>query len=63
MFLGQIKQYKKFPLSPFASSNSSQFYFQWPILIWAEAQGSSLQNRVWDFTFSISFSFDKPIFD
>ena len=28
-----------------------QFYFQFVILIWAEAQGSSLWNCVWDYPF------------
>ena len=36
------KRYKKCPLFSFETSNSSQFYFKFAILIWAEAQGSSL---------------------
>ena len=39
----------------FASSNSSQFYFKFAILIRAEAHGSSLY--VWDFSFSIPSRF------
>ena len=37
---GQNKHYKKCTLVSFASSNSSQFYFQFGILIWAEVQAS-----------------------
>ena len=53
--LGQTKGDKKYALISFASSKSSQFYFA--IFIWAEAQGSSLQNCVRDFSFLIPFCF------
>ena len=53
--LGQTKGDKKYALISFASSKSSQFYFA--IFIWAEAQGSSLQNFVRDFSFLIPFCF------
>ena len=42
--LDKINCTKKCPLFSFASSNSSQLYFQFVILIWAEAQDSSLWN-------------------
>ena len=54
---GENKRYKKCPYFSFASSNSSQFYFEFAILIWAEAQGSSLKNYLWDFPFLIPFPF------
>ena len=38
----QNKWYNKCPHFTFESSNSSQFYFWFLILIWAKAQGSSL---------------------
>ena len=40
--IGQNKLYKKLYVVSFASSNSSQFYFQFVIPIWAKAQGWSL---------------------
>ena len=43
---GQNKEYQKYLLFSFTSSNSSQFYFWFAILIWAEAQGSSLSKTV-----------------
>ena len=53
------KWYKNCPLFSFTSSNSSQFYFYFAILIRPEAQGLSLWNGVWDFPFSILFRFIK----
>ena len=66
---------KKFPLDKidkihflsFASSDSSQFYFQFAILIWAEAQGSSLwkhkvrlsKSECGNFSFWFHFVFIK----
>ena len=41
-FFGQNKRYKKGILFLFATSNSSKFYFEFAILIRAEAQGSSV---------------------
>ena len=40
IFFGQNERYKKCNLFSFASSNSSQSYFSFAILIWAEAHGS-----------------------
>ena len=51
---GQNKQYKKCLLFSFTSSNSSQFHFQFEILIWAEAH-----FIVQGFHFSILFIFIK----
>ena len=45
-FFGQNKWYKKYPIFSFTSPNSSQFYFWFAILIWAEAQVSSLSETV-----------------
>ena len=53
----QNKRYKKCPHFSFASRNSSQFYFEFAILVWAEARKVCLSKTVWDFPFSISFRF------
>ena len=42
---GQTKRYKKYPLFSFQSSNSPQFYFEFTILIWDEAQSLSQSFR------------------
>ena len=44
---------------PFASSNSSRFYFTLVILIWAEAQGSSSETVHGIFHFRFCFVFIK----
>ena len=40
-FLRTKQAVQKMPFFSFESSNSSQFYFEFAILIWAEAQSSS----------------------
>ena len=50
----QNKQYKKYLLFSFTSSNSSQFYFWFAILIRAEAQGSSVCG-IFHFRFRSAF--------
>ena len=59
---GQNKRYKKCTLSSFRSSNSWQFYFQFAILILAEAQGSSLKNCVWAFDFRLRLILIKSLY-
>ena len=53
----QNKRYKKFTFLSFASSNSSQVYFEFAILTWTKAQGWSLLKYVRGFPFLMPFRF------
>ena len=53
--LRQNKRYKKCPLFYFASSNSSQFYFEIAILIWAEGSFSKTVYGIFHFWFRFVF--------
>ena len=51
----QSKRYKKYPLSSFASFNSSQLYFYITTLIWVEEQGSLKMCVEFSILDSVSF--------
>ena len=53
---------KKSHLFSFASLQLLTVLLQFAILIWVEAQGSSLYNGMWDFPFSTAFCFCQSLY-